>query len=406
MTLSVGYAQSVITPLLERPVYLAGFGRNRRAASVHDDLYARALALHTHDTAVIVVAADLIGLARHEIQAIERAVQEQAPAVQLVVAATHTHHGPDTLGLWGPNEMTRGVDAGYFAHLKQTLATTALAAYQRLQPAALRAAATMVTGVARNARNPAITDEELSCLQFVDASTHRPLATWLVYPCHPEVLWDDNPHITSDYLHTMRRTVEQATGAPCIGMVGALGGMMTPAMPGNGFADAERMGVSLGEAALTALGEASPQTVDRIDYRRHLFTTPLANPLFQMAMQAGLLTGALNVDGGLTTEASLLSIGDATIFFMPGEVLPKLGLAYKATLRAAGARHAVLVGLANDELGYILPAEEFVYPDNPFEPGDHYEESMSVGAEVGPALTAALDVLLHNQHAIRRSEDE
>jgi len=151
MPLSVGYAQSVITPSLERPVYLAGFGRNRRAASVHDDLYARALALRAHDTAVIVVAADLIGLARHEIQAIECAVQEQAPAVQLVVAATHTHHGPDTLGLWGPDEMTRGVDAGYFAHLKQTLATTALAAYQRLQPAALRAAATLVTDVARNA---------------------------------------------------------------------------------------------------------------------------------------------------------------------------------------------------------------------------------------------------------------
>lgn len=406
MTLSVGYAQSVITPSLERPVFLAGFGRNRRAASVHDDLYARALALRAHDVAVIVVAADLIGLARHEIQAIERVVQEQAPAAQLIVAATHTHHGPDTLGLWGPDAMTRGVDTHYVAQLQQTLATTALQAYQQLQPAVLRVASTQVTGIARNARNPAITDEELSCLQFVDAETRRPLATVLVYPCHPEVLWDDNPHISSDYLCSMRRTVEYSTGAPCMGMVGALGGMMTPAMPGNRFEDAERMGVILGEAALTALAETAPQNVDAIDYRRHLFATPLTNPLFQMAMQAGLLTGQLNADGSLTTEASLLLIGDAAIFFMPGEVLPKLGLAYKATLRAAGARHAVLVGLANDELGYILPAEEFVYPDNPFEPGDHYEESMSVGVEIGPALTAALDMLLHNHHAIRRIEHE
>lgn len=406
MTLSIGYAQSIITPSLERPVFLAGFGRNRRAVSVHDDLYARALALHTHDVTVIVVAVDLIGLARHEIEEIARTVQASAPMTQLVVAATHTHHGPDTLGLWGPDEMTRGVDLSYFAHLKQVIAATALQACQHLQPASLCVASTQVTGIARNARDPAITDEELSCLQFVDPETHRPLATLLVYPCHPEVLWDDNPHISSDYLHSMRRTVEHATDAPCIGMVGALGGMMTPAMPGNRFEDAAQMGVILGEAALTALADVPLQAVDAIDYRRHLFATPLTNPLFRLAMQAGLLTGQLNADGSLTTEASLLRIGDAMLFFMPGEVLPKLGLAYKATLCAAGARHAVLVGLANDELGYILPAEEFIYPDNPFEPGDHYEESMSVGAEVGPALTAALDALLHNHHPIRSIEHE
>ena len=30
MTFKIGYAQAVITPSLARPVYLAGFGRNRR----------------------------------------------------------------------------------------------------------------------------------------------------------------------------------------------------------------------------------------------------------------------------------------------------------------------------------------------------------------------------------------
>jgi hypothetical protein len=42
MTLQAGYAQATITPALERPVYLAGFGRNRRALTVHDDLFVRA----------------------------------------------------------------------------------------------------------------------------------------------------------------------------------------------------------------------------------------------------------------------------------------------------------------------------------------------------------------------------
>lgn len=401
MALAIGYAQATITPALARPVFLAGFGRNRRAASVHDDLYVRALALREGDVTVVLAAVDLIGLARQAVQAIERAVQAGAPATQVIVAATHTHHGPDTLGLWGPDEETRGVDPVYFVWLQSTIAATALAALQELRPADLRAAATQVTGVARNARDPAIRDEELSCVQFVEAGGHSALATLLVYPCHPEVLWDDNPHISADYLASMRRVVEHASGAPCLGLVGALGGMMTPAMPGNRFEDAERMGVILGEAALAALTGVAAQPAQSLHYRRQQYIVAFDNPLFQLAQQAGLLQGTLHENGALLTEASLLRLGDTAIFFMPGEVLPRLGLAYKAMLRAAGARHAVLVGLANDELGYILPADDFIYPEDPFEPGAHYEESMSTGIDAGPALTSALDALLAGEPMAR-----
>lgn len=394
MTLTVGYSQATITPTLDRPVYLAGFGRNRRAQSVHDDLSVRALALNGAGATVVLAAVDVIGLPRAVVQEIERAVQQISPAAQLVVAATHTHHGPDTLGLWGPDEMTRGVDDTYLARLEQTVAVAALEALHHMRPADLRSVAIHVPGVAHNARDPEIRDEELSCLQFVAAGHNKPHATLLVYPCHPEVLWDDNPHITADYLAGMRRVVEHATGAPCLGMVGALGGMMTPAMPGNTFEDAERMGVILGEAALVALSRAHARPVEYAVYRRSIFDLPLANPLFRIAMQAGLLTGPLHDDGTLTTEASLLRLGDTAIFFMPGEVLPRLGLAYKEQMRAAGFRHAVLAGLANDELGYILPADDFIFPENPFEPGEHYEESMSVGIEAGPALSAVLSSLL------------
>ncbi len=59
-----------------------------------------------------------------------------------------------------------------------------------------------------------------------------------------------------------------------------------------------------------------------------------------------------------------------------------------------GASLAAVIGLANDELGYILPYENFVYPRNPFNPGDHYEETMSIGPEAGPHLLAALRTLI------------
>jgi hypothetical protein len=52
-----------------------------------------------------------------------------------------------------------------------------------------------------------------------------------------------------------------------------------------------------------------------------------------------------------------------------------------------GARHTMVLGLGNDELGYLVPAYDFkVDPNTPYfeeAPGDHYEETNSTG----PAIT-------------------
>lgn len=395
--MQVGTAQTVITPALDRPIYLAGFGQNRRAQTVHNDLYVRALALERDNTRLVVAALDLIGLSRLHCQEIELRINEQAPGTQLWLSSTHTHHGPDTIGLWGPDMATSGVDPEYLAALKDKIVATALAALDRRQPAHLRSTSVQVTGLAKNARDPEILDQELTCLQFCRPQTAVPLATWLVYPCHPEVLWEHNPHITSDYPGALRRTVEAETGADCLFMVGALGGMMTPDVQDHSFEEAEEMGRALARAALGALGAVPPMPVDRLEYARHEFAIPMTNPLFQMAIGAGLLPSMVDGAGAIATEAGLLKLGPVWLFGAPGELLPKLGLAFKAEMRRAGAGIAAITGLTNDELGYILPQEDFLYPDDPFEPGSHYEETMSVGPEAGPRMTSALQKLLNRR---------
>jgi hypothetical protein len=154
------------------------------------------------------------------------------------------------------------------------------------------------------------------------------------------------------------------------------------------------MGRALGEAGAGALAGAAAGEASALGYWREVLALPLANPLFHLALGAGLLEEKLQADGTLTSECSLLRIGDTWLLFVPGELLPRLGLAYKEAMRAAGARVAAVVGLANDEIGYILPEGEFVYPANPLEPGDHYEETMSPGPETAPLLSAAVERLV------------
>ena len=99
--MNVGYAQAVITPSLDKPVFLAGFGNNRRAVSIHDDLYVRALAVEDGQNLLVLAALDLIGFFRHDAYDVIRRVHESRPDVQVLLASVHPHHGPDTIGLWG-----------------------------------------------------------------------------------------------------------------------------------------------------------------------------------------------------------------------------------------------------------------------------------------------------------------
>lgn len=414
MSIYLGYSQTVITPDLDRPVYLAGFSRDRRATAVHDDLTARALCLRTDRLVLVLVALDLIGFFRADVlEVVERVrarVGPDTPPVEMLIASTHTHHGPDTMGLWGPSELERGVDPVYMAQLKDRIVDATLAAVAgAVQPVVLQHGARVrVPGVARNARDPEIVDDELALLQFIGPDG-RPLATLADFPCHPEVLWDGNPVITADYAGVLRREIEAATGAPCLFLAGALGGMMTPDVVDHSFEACEAMGKVLARAGLEALdgpagapghrpqtspARSLPATAGPISICRAPVSVRVQNPLFEMAFAAGILPDGRNDAGEVETAVSLVKLGGFWLAGVPGELFPKPGMALKADMLAGGAEDAAIIGLADDELGYILPAEDYVTPADWLDPGDQYEESVCVSQEAGPRVVAAVRSLL------------
>lgn len=390
--MKIGYAQTVITPSLDRPVYLAGFGNNRRAQTIHDELFARALVIQEEPAILVLVALDLIGLFRPDVYDVIQRIE--IPTVFIIIASTHTHHGPDTMGLWGPDDKTPGVDARYMLELKQKVESTILLAIGNLQPATgMKSCSVLVPGIAKNARNPEIVDEELTALQFIGQGG-VPLASLLNFPCHPEVLWEHNPHITSDYPGVLRREVEARTNAPCIFFSGALGGMMTPDVKDHSFEECEQVGTALARIGLDLLAQTAIVPVDSLTLQKEPVAVKLTNILYKLAFRRKLLPDTRNPKGQIETEINLLKIGEAWFATVPGEMLPKLGLALKASLREAGGGTVGVIGLANDELGYILPKEDFKYPLNPFRPGKHYEETNSIGKEIGPAVMNAVRDLL------------
>ena len=114
--LDFGIAEVDVTPEVgKKPVYLAGFGQNRKATKVHDPIMVRAVVLADGAQKIALVSADVVGLF---LPSVERVRAELPGFKYVLVSATHNHEGPDTLGLWGASPFTSGVDPDYLARVE------------------------------------------------------------------------------------------------------------------------------------------------------------------------------------------------------------------------------------------------------------------------------------------------
>lgn len=135
-----GAAKLAITPDPKgMKVYLAGFGNNRVATGVHDDIWARGLVIGDGKKTIAIVGLDLIGLFWDDVQRIREKAKEEGIAVDyILVSSTHNHEGPDTLGLWGPSPIQSGINTGYQEFVISTAVRVLKEAISRLKPARIK----------------------------------------------------------------------------------------------------------------------------------------------------------------------------------------------------------------------------------------------------------------------------
>jgi hypothetical protein len=197
--------------------------------------------------------------------------------------------------------------------------------------------------------------------------------------------------VSSDYPHYLREAVERDfPGAVAVFVSGDLGGMQTPDVKDHTWAEIQRCGETIAARAKASLEGAPDVAVPELKFTSAVVEFPLRNKRFLGAFQSGMfgrdVTYALREVKGdwvLKSEVSALRLGDILFVTVPGEALPEVG---KEVFSLMNARHKVLVGLGQDEVGYILPKADF-------DP-KKYEESMSLGPETAPTLLDALNTLL------------
>ena len=101
---------------------MAGFGHDRKATGVHDDLWARAVAVSDGRQKLAIVSVDLIGFFQKDVVKARELLEQKVPGAPLVVSSTHDHEGPDTMGLWGSGRFSSGVDRAYLERVRREVA--------------------------------------------------------------------------------------------------------------------------------------------------------------------------------------------------------------------------------------------------------------------------------------------
>lgn len=333
--------------------------------SIAQDLKVRFILLRKGEETVALCGADLFGMGYQDVMQIRKGAKEFG-LDNLIFGMSHSHSAGDTIGVYGHYPME------FIAHIKTQTLAALKESMTRFEPVSeIRAASrelpmdgTRVMGLIRNARNPGVLDPTMDVLHFLGKDS-KPLATVVHFACHPESIEAGEEEIDSDYPGYLCAALGKENVGQPIFLNGALGGMVSGDNKERTHESSKETGERFAALALELLKAAKPIGGDAFKVDVHRLELPLSNPRFEPLMEGTMREMS---EGRVVTDMTYVQLGEIQIVTLPGEVLPEVSY---EILEAMEGFPRILVGLANDQLGYIIPAYDFRK--------GVYEESMSVG---------------------------
>ena len=437
--LRAAFAEVDITPDLAngRPVWIAGYGHNRRATGVHDPLVARAVLLDDGQSRMALVCADVVGLQYPTVQKIRARLADYR---YVMVSSTHNHEAPDTIGIWGRTPLVSGVDEQWLDEVVERIVAMVRGAEKSLTAVRADYGTAEDATLLGDSRLPKVYDGVLRVLRFTRTDNNRTAGLLVQWNCHPESLGSKNTLLTADFPYATVAALKQRHDCPVAYFTGAVGGLMAPPdgriKDANGklleegdFEYARVYGEEVAALADRAVAAAEPIRLTPLEAFSRPITVPLANPLYQAARTFGVIERTGRVWNGdferlgepvtpktatgevaVETEVAYLRLGELHVACIPGELYPELVYGqfqepvepHADFADAPRERHvmgifpsakALIVGLANDEIGYIIPKRQWDQLP-PFCYGrktGQYGEINSCGPEIAPIIMQALE---------------
>lgn len=436
-------------------IWIAGFGTNRPATGMNDDPWVRAIAMRNHGVTLVILSFDTVGIFHNDYIDIRKSIDPALGVDHIMSSSTHVHETPDTMKIWSFGFRIGEADDdpidvpvfGYAEHYMDLIKGQAKDAVEeavgKLQPADMFCAQVEIEpeGFVNDSRDPKIMDNTMYLWRFTKPDSEDTIATMVNWGNHPETVGGKNTLITSDFPHWLRLGMENGVPAPngaegfggmCIYVQGMVGGLMTqlhttvPHRDGqrkfkdDTFEKAESLGYNLAIVANNAL--RTPELVwenekPEIRIAAKTFHAPMQG-MYKYAIMLGLIHEGYYLGGKSKSEMNVIRIGDVMLCAVPGEIYPEIvegGIEAKPgrdfeiqpvevpplrDVMETNARQAFIVGLANDQIGYIIPKTQWdVEPPFVYRDKSQYGEQNSGGPEVAPTIHRGMKELIERVNA-------
>ena len=315
--LLVGYARTDITP--EESVPLAGYGNTlkRMSQGVRDPLMATCMAFtDPAGKTMLLISLDIIGTHDSYTPAVRKAISEKygIPVEGIVLAATHTHSGPDM------DKTDCPPVAKFIAQLIEKLTALAGQALADRGPATVQFGVTHNEGMnyvrhyvlengdicGDNFGNPKVSpykahvsaaDREIRIVKFCrENGKDILLVNWQAHPTMASTIATEHgragrPYISADYIGACRKYLEEKTGMHFVYFLGAAGNINSRSRMDTELdtRDHVEYGRKLGDYIIEGAKALQPMTETKVDYAAGVVEAPLNHTEDHLVPQAQLV---------------------------------------------------------------------------------------------------------------------
>lgn len=424
-----GFGKASLLPVdwAEKKYYVAGYSENNPAIGVLDEPHVHALWVDDRSGrgAVLFISCDCVGILNKDIRMLRAAVKTALGdryCRSINIMCTHNHAGIDTMGIWGPLPLS-GKNPSYMKLIKKQMIKAVKQAACDARESDVYYGTVQVPDMQEDIRLPHVYSKTLTRLRCVPKDGSREI-WFLNFASHSESLQGVNSRISADFPQYLRNRIRLETGAETVYGVGAIGGMISMDIPdedkiraaGGDFAEnTMKIGHKLGGYALQIVDEK--QLTPYVNVLRQELFVPVENTILSIAGRVHIIEADWYADEKLTkkiclkSELTYIDFGGVPMLLIPCELFPELAFggylseeesaegkspAVNPTplTEIAGEKELLIFGLANDELGYVLPPNDFMlHPTQPYldTPRDrlgrrHYEETNSLGPQTAQVL--------------------
>jgi len=352
--------KSIVPPSDIGELFIAGYAGTYLGATppqikgVHDPIHVRTIILSDGNSKVALISVECIGLFNDFVNKVkDRLLAYDFDFKKVFIFATHTHAGPDTMGLWGPFIGRSGFNKKHALFLIEQIVNSVLEAQKEMKKVNIYLSTSKLEDKIENYRDVEDINGDIKILKFI--SNNHLVASFWTYSAQPEITTRENNEISADYPGLVSERIENKFGGISLFGLG-ISGAQSPIYCEEGYEKMRKFADDLFSEIDNVWTNHKEIKVKSLEVRYRKLKLKVDNPSFQLLGAIGGVFERDFKDNMIDSTVSKLKMGNLHLINLPAEPFP--GIVSKV-IEENKDKEILVISNVNDALGYFIPLENY-----------------------------------------------